>query len=640
MFEELEPRLFLAANSSYVEAVSTFNNVGVDVLFANPLLPGTTVSMSVKEIWASKKACKAAGGSNKYLQVHPLSPLTASNYAGSVFGLKSDTEYSISLAGKGVKSKFTVRTRADSFPAAIGTTYHVDPVNGDDTNDGTTAESAFKTLAKGLSVASAGTEILMYDGVYYEGDLIPMETGALSAPIVICNAPGANPILDGTETDPSWLESGWELYDLANNVYRATSTRQPGKAYIDGEHLYRYTNLADLTADEWETGGGYYADGSNFYVRCPGGGAPDEHEITIPKYSMAISLWYKRYYQISGIEFAHYSTQGMYLEGAGYNLIDGCSFHNTGFGIAMRGSSNYNTIQNNHFDGGLESAGVTWSYSATGAGGYAESAVLVCSSSNPNKGNVIRYNLIEHMRDGVHLYSQETGGPTQNMDFHDNLLLNNVDDGIETDGCGSNVRIYDNTLDGFLTGISVAPANGGPTYIMNNVLVNWHSSSGFGGYPFKFNNGSGLSTNWVYIYHNTCYTDEPWQNGFLFKGYSLWQNIVSRNNIYIGTYYALDSWPSSTYDQCVDLDYDNIYTTNLTLYIRWAGQQYGSLGAFSEAVGHESNGICSIPGFVDVEGGNYHLASGSAMIDKGVFIPGVNNGFFGLAPDLGAFESN
>jgi len=87
----------------------------------------------------------------------------------------------------------------------------------------------------------------------------------------------------------------------------------------------------------------------------------------------------------------------------------------------------------------------------------------------------------------------------------------------------------------FLTGVSVAPAAGGPTYIFRNLFTGWETHGEYVGYPIKFNVDSPLPIDWVYIYHNTCYTSVSGQPGFLFKDYSNWNNIISRNNIFAGT---------------------------------------------------------------------------------------------------------
>ena len=45
------------------------------------------------------------------------------------------------------------------------------------------------------------------------------------------------------------------------------------------------------------------------------------------------------------------------------------------------------------------------------------------------------------------------------------------------------------------------------------------------------------------------------------------------------------------------------------------------------------------PGFTAPAGFDYTLAATSGLIDKGVPLPGINNGYRGAAPDLGAYES-
>lgn len=44
------------------------------------------------------------------------------------------------------------------------------------------------------------------------------------------------------------------------------------------------------------------------------------------------------------------------------------------------------------------------------------------------------------------------------------------------------------------------------------------------------------------------------------------------------------------------------------------------------------------PNFVDIENLQYDLQANSELIDKGVYIPGVNDAYKGTAPDIGAYE--
>ena len=42
--------------------------------------------------------------------------------------------------------------------------------------------------------------------------------------------------------------------------------------------------------------------------------------------------------------------------------------------------------------------------------------------------------------------------------------------------------------------------------------------------------------------------------------------------------------------------------------------------------------------FINADEGDFRLAKGSAAIDMGVALPGINDGYKGKGPDLGAFE--
>jgi hypothetical protein len=302
--------------------------------------------------------------------------------------------------------------------------------------------------------------------------------------------------------------------------------------------------------------------------------------------------------------------------------------------ISLKRTADFNTIQHCTFD---DSPLQEWNWEAVKTGGvsYEGGAVTVYASNLANKGNVIRFNTIRNQFDGANLYSGNLDGPTQNMDFHDNDITDCRDDAIETDGAGSNVRIYRNRLEGFLTGISVAPCAIGTTYIMRNILLDWHDVDDYGGYPFKFNVNSSLPIRWVYLYHNTCHTNHAAQNGFLFKGYSNWSDIVSRNNIDSGTRYAMESWSETN---PVSFDFDNLFTTDSARFAAWGRVNAGSFEAFQSLSNQETNGLSIDPHFVDSPNKILTLRPNSPLIDAGVRIPGVNENFLGESPDIGVSE--
>jgi hypothetical protein len=145
-----------------------------------------------------------------------------------------------------------------------------------------------------------------------------------------------------------------------------------------------------------------------------------------------------------------------------------------------------------------------------------------------------------------------------------------------------------------------------------------------------------LPIQWVYLYHNTCTTAVPGQNGFWFKQYSNWTNVISRNNIYAGTSYALESEEDVV--ATVDFDYDCLFTTKALPVIRWNGANYNSLANFILNVGEEPHGVTNQPVFLNPAAHDYYPPAISPLLDKAVVIPGVNDDFFGIAPDVGALE--
>jgi hypothetical protein len=615
----------IAQQTPSIASIATFNNIGIELTFA--AAPDTGAHIAV--------AWNPAISSLPWHTGHALSRVASDRFAGSVFGLASNTSYVIRLSSAilAKDTVITVTTRSDTFPQPQGTTYHV-AVTGNDSRDGSSLAQAFATLGKAISVANSGATILLHAGRYHEAVTLP-RSGAAQSPICIRNAPGETAILDGSDTafHPSWNTSG-----AGTGTYRTPCTATPQLAYRNGQHVFASPSLDDLTSNTWDMSEGFFADGSYLYVRFPDGRAPTAADtFQIPRYTTAITVSGKEYIQIKGLEICYYGldeySRGMYFDGASYNLVDSCFFHHSCIGVAFKRACRYNTVQHCSFtEGPID----TWTWSAVkeGTGYYEAGGVVVYGSSSANIGNVIRFNHFYHMFDGSHLYSEDEAGPTSNMDFHDNLIEYVNDDCVETDGAGTNCRIYNNTFRKFLTGVSVAPAAGGPTYIMRNLFTGWETHSGYVGYPVKFNVGSDLTIDWVYLYHNTSYTSVAGQPGFLFKQYSNWNNIISRNNIYAGTEYALES---SSNQNPVDFDYDNLYTTASGKLVRWSGSTYNTLSAFSNATGQERHGFNQNPKFVDPSN-DFHLSAGSPLIDTGVVIPGVNDDYSGAKPDIGRYE--
>jgi hypothetical protein len=88
----------------------------------------------------------------------------------------------------------------------------------------------------------------------------------------------------------------------------------------------------------------------------------------------------------------------------------------------------------------------------------------------------------------------------------------------------------------------------------------------------------------------------------------------------------------------LDWDRDDLYTSHPSRFVWWQGSVYPTLTALSAATGQESHGLALPPQLVAPQDGVYRPAATSPLRDAGEPIPGINDGFEGSAPDLGAVE--
>ena len=107
-----------------------------------------------------------------------------------------------------------------------GTIYYVDSVNGNDENNGTSENSAWRTLDKvNQKVYQPGDQILFKSGGVWSGRLMPNGSGEDGKPIIIGKYGGdARPILNGSSNVLDGSEEGstvllynqeyWEIHDL------------------------------------------------------------------------------------------------------------------------------------------------------------------------------------------------------------------------------------------------------------------------------------------------------------------------------------------------------------------------------------------------------------------------------------------
>ncbi len=606
---------------------ATFNNVGITVTISGDDNNDASAALEVN--------VDGAG----FQPAHRLSRVATDRFVGSAFYLPEDTSYEVrvtltdpdgvtngTLTASGV-------TRSTTVPASSGAEWHVDPT-GSDSGAGTAADP-FATVGRGLQEAQPGDTVLVHAGVYHEEIDVP-RGGTPGMPITLAGAGDGPAILDGA--DPSlkspaaWTDEGGAIYSASAAATRYVS--------VDGLRLWRYESLADLQSNALNTAGGFFYDGGTVYVRLPGDAAPAGHELQVSVFGRALWLESTPHVVITGLTIRCYGAEE-YSEGImvrdgshGVWIVDN-DFENVMPGIWIKNDVDDLVVRGNTFsDRGL--AEFPW-YEVKARGGM-ESGALSVDNQYDGQGIIFSGNVVHDSFDGLRICGDEAMATPNNADVVGNLITHLGDDGIETDGVCSNIRILGNRFEDALVGVSVAPAVGGPTYVIRNLMVDLKNVSPDTDWlvrAMKFNVGDSRPSGDIFAYHNTGATTEADQASFSVTDDSRWTELHLLNNIWLGTDFAF--YFTNGGDEPFFHDYDLFHSTGTRL-VRYQGTVYDTVGDYFAAAGHCEHCLSADPLFTDFAGGDYTLTEQSPAVDQGVIIPGVNDDFEGSGPDMGAYE--
>jgi hypothetical protein len=251
-------------------------------------------------------------------------------------------------------------------------------------------------------------------------------------------------------------------------------------------------------------------------------------------------------------------------------------------------------------------------------------------------GHVVAYNRIRAFGDAIDTFQ---GNRVEAIDFHNNDVSELTDDGFELDYAQRNVRCFENRLTNVYQGISVQPVFGGPAYIFRNTMYN------VGVEAFKLHN----SPSGVLLMHNTVVrAGEAWT---VQTPKAPMSNIITRNNLFIGTTASTAIEFDVPAENC-DFDYDGIGGASFKNFLRWNKKKYATIDEAKKDAPIYKHAVWIDPAKAfasgtkapeDVKtaaavGVDLTLAPESPAVDAGTPIPGLNDGFAGKAPDLGALE--
>lgn len=264
-------------------------------------------------------------------------------------------------------------------------------------------------------------------------------------------------------------------------------------------------------------------------------------------------------------------------------------------------------------------------------------------------GNVIAHNRVRGFRDCLSLLEDGEAVNQLSVDIYGNDLAACADDAIEADFGMGNVRVYENRITSSFIALSSQPSLGGPTYFLRNAMYGILLT------PFKLLRGSVGDV----VMHNTVV-----KNGDALGIYAgvPWSRATFRNNLFLGgvgggTFNGFDIGNGKILqladaDASCSFDYDGLGAVGVDSFTGKVGSI--SFASFAELVTKTTEahavkldlsalatGTTFPPApFPELAPADLRLSATSAALDKGLVLPGINDGFDGAAPDLGAYEGN
>lgn len=169
-----------------------------------------------------------------------------------------NNEYDILVKALDTSGLFTIQTVKVTVTDVDEYDIYVDPINGEDTNNGTFT-LPLKTLERGISVAIPGTTIYLREGEYNLISSVNItKSGLVSKLIDIRNFPGETPVISGFQTITSWTE------DTLTNVFKSNidCETRPNVVILSTGGEYTQKSIGRYPQENWFT----YTSPNNGYT--------------------------------------------------------------------------------------------------------------------------------------------------------------------------------------------------------------------------------------------------------------------------------------------------------------------------------------------------------------------------------------
>ncbi len=595
----------------------TLLNLGFEWSISGDANRNATVGVSFRVVgesaWREALPLVRIGGENIYRRRENLDYIVPDGFAGSILNLQPGTEYECRFEMKdpdGTSGQTTqivkVKTRTEPQAYSGGRTLHVYMPD----YKGERIEPSFTSILQAYYGSGLGDWSVVWERRAQAGDTILVHAG---------------------------------LYKPERNNYV-----DPMMAPFDGSMSLTLKGTAQKPITIKAAGDGE--------VIFDGDGNHRLFDVMASRYHIFEGLTFRN------TDVAIFAGQKEVLGAVGL-AVKNCRFEGVGFAVwtEFAGSSDF-YIADNLILGREDRfrligwTGPMWA-SAGNYGSHGLKSYYAIKVYGP--GHVIAHNSIAYFHDaiGISTYGTPEKDPelqASSIDIYNNDMHMSNDDFIETDGGVHNVRVFQNRgVNAAQGGYSSQPVFGGPIYFYRNLLYNVPS-----GVAFKFSaKPAGL-----YVYHNTIIGEHVIRDPS--------SNMHYRNNLFLGrdtVDRGIMAWANAT--DAYSSDYNGFRPNKgVAAQYLWLGPKQGqriyepkpedwksfrTLADFKAATGQEAHGIevdfdifeKMVPSNPADRHGVYHamdlnfrLKPGSKAVDAGVVIPTVNDGFAGLAPDLGAIE--
>jgi Right handed beta helix region len=472
---------------------------------------------------------------------------------------------------------------------------------------------------------------LVADGIYHE--MVTFPASGAAANWIQVKAEGSAAILDGSEELAGDI---WTPFPSASNVWFTKIDSAVRYLARDGNRFYTYDDRTGLMQARGHNGipmnEGWYFEQSTLRLYVRSLDHPANHIWQLPRLNHAFNVNARDWIWIEGFEMQFYGAGsngcGVCTLNASHVVIRKNKIHHMQLGIFV----NWNGAESQGNDTRIEHNEIydppvnEWPWGAVKGTSMEGTAIIV----RGHIGAIVRGNQVHHFFNGIYTGSSgalENPVVAFDADIYNNYIHHISDDGLEPEGACVNHRFRGNVIDSMLVGISLAPVTQGPTWVL-------HSS---------FTNHTGPSIKWdrnsdgvVLIYHNTAWTNSNSPSAM--QLISPIHNAVLRNNIFRGNGYAFEEVPTGSSGN--DWNHNNWHTTRGSgvPHFKWEDVDYTSMAALCAATGLECNGYEDSPALTNPSGGDFTLLPSSPNVDRGILIPGINDGFVGTAPDVGAYE--